>query len=309
MLENGLVAARFFHLVCAIILFGGTAFVLYSRLDVGRSERLEPLPGILATAAFGLCLSGLAWFVLTAANMAGGLRDALDRETLSSLLWETSFGLVWSVRAPLMLIIFFAMLWWRRMSGLSRRGTALVACVAATLLASLAGVGHTQVDEGFLAGLHVTADAVHLLASGAWVGGLIPLFFFLAPDRTGQVSNDEAVHILLRFSGMGYVAVAALIGSGLMNCWFLLGSPSHLINTTYGHLLLAKLGLFGLMLLLALSNRFWLVPTIAQSKTESGSKRLLARLRRQVGGELLLGLFVVGAVSMLGMLSPAIHGS
>src|SRR5215831_7579295 len=210
MLENGLVAARFFHLACAIILFGGTAFVLYSRLDVGRSDRLKPLPAILATAALGLCLSGLAWFVLTAANMAGELQDALDRETLSSLLWDTSFGLVWLVRVPLMLVIFFATLWWRRMSGLSRRETTVVACVAATLLASLAGVGHTQVDEGFLAGLHVTADAVHLLAGGAWLGGLFPLFFFLAPDRVRQVSNDEAVHILLRFSGMGYIAVAAL---------------------------------------------------------------------------------------------------
>jgi putative copper resistance protein D len=177
------------------------------------------------------------------------------------------------------------------------------------LLASLAGIGHTQVHEGVSAGVHVTADAVHLLSAGAWLGGLLPLCLFLAPDRTSQASNDEAVRVLSRFSGMGYVAVAALMASGSINSWFLIRSLSHLIDTSYGQLLLAKLGLFGLMLLLALSNRFWLVPAIAQSKTAGGSEHLLARLRRQVGGELVLGLLVVAIVSVLGMLSPAVNGS
>jgi len=36
---------------------------------------------------------------------------------------------------------------------------------------------------------------------------------------------------------------------------------------------------------------------------------LLARLRRQVGGELVLALLVVGILSVLGTLSPAVHGS
>jgi putative copper resistance protein D len=240
--------------------------------------------------------------------MSGALVDALDRETLSSVLWDTSFGLVWALRVPLMILIL-AVIWWRGMSALSRRAIALLSFLAAILLASLAGVGHTQVHEGVSAGVHVTADAVHLLAAGAWLGGLLPLCLFLAPDQTAQVSNDEAVRILSRFSGMGYVAVAVLIASGSINSWFLIGSLPHLIDTSYGQLLLSKLGLFGLMLLLALSNRFRLVPAIAQSKTATGSERLLARLRRQVGGELVLALLVVGILSVLGTLSPAVHGS
>jgi putative copper resistance protein D len=308
MLEVGLAGARFFHLACAIILFGGASFVLYARPDVGGSRRLALLPAILAAAALGALLSGLAWFVLTAANMSGALVGALDRETLSSVLWDTSFGLVWALRVPLMILIL-AVIWWRRAYALSRHAIALLSFLAAILLASLAGVGHTQVHEGVSAGVHVTADAVHLLAAGAWLGGLLPLCLFLAPDQTAQVSNDEAVRILSRFSGMGYVAVAVLTASGSISSWFLIGSLPHLIDTSYGQLLLLKLGLFGLMLLLALSNRFWLVPAIAQSKTATGSERLLARLRRQVGEELVLGLLVVGIVSVLGTLSPAVHGS
>src|SRR6266436_5094512 len=234
MLEVGLAGARFFHLACAIILFGGASFVLYARPDAGGSRRLALLPAILAAAALGALLSGLAWFVLTAANMSGALVGALDRETLSSVLWDTSFGLVWALRVPLMILIL-AVIWWRRASALSRRAIALLSFLAAILLASLAGVGHTQVHEGVSAGVHVAADAVHLLAAGAWLGGLLPLCLFLAPDRTAQVSNDEAVRILSRFSGMGYVAVAVLIASGSINSWFLIGSLPHLIDTSSGH--------------------------------------------------------------------------
>ena len=62
-----------------------------------------------------------------------------------------------------------------------------------------------------------------------------------------------------------------------------------------------KLGLFGLMLCLAASNRFWLVPALAKAATISQSDLALARLRRNI--------LVVGIVSLLGTLSPAIQGS
>jgi copper resistance protein D len=43
---------------------------------------------------------------------------------------------------------------------------------------------------------------------------------------------------------MGYVAVAVLIASGLINSWFLVGSFAALLGTLYGRLLLVKLSLF-----------------------------------------------------------------
>src|SRR3979411_1253753 len=163
MLEAGLAGARFFHLACAFILFGVAFVVLYPGPDVGESRRLALLPAILAAAALGALLSGVAWFVLTAANMSGALVGALDRETLSSVLWDTSFGLVWALRVPLMILIL-AVIWWRRASALSRHAIALLSFLAAILLASLAGVGHTQVHEGVPAGVHVTDGAGAFIA-------------------------------------------------------------------------------------------------------------------------------------------------
>jgi len=103
--------------------------------------------------------------------------------------------------------------------------------------------------------------------------------------------------------------VAALVASGLINGWFLVGSLSALIGTTYGELLLLKLGLFGLMLCLAASNRFWLVPALAKAATISQSDLALARLRRNILAEQILGVLVVGIVSLLGTLSPVIQAS
>jgi len=239
--------------------------------------------------------------------MSGALAGAFDGETLSSVLWDTDFGWMWAARVVPMLLIV-AMVWLDGSSVLSDRPIRILTVLAAILLASLAGVGHTQVHEGVPAVAHVTADAVHLLAAGAWLGGLLLLGMAMLVCRAKQLSNDDAVSALSRFSGMAYLAVAALVASGAINGGFLIGSLSALIGTSYGELLLLKLGLFGLMLCLAASNRFWLVPALAKSTTASQSDLTLARLRRHILAEQILGGVVVGIVALLGTLSPAVQG-
>jgi len=308
MLEAGLVASRLVHFTCAIILFGSAFFVLYSGPSTSGSDRLAHLlPINFRACAVGVLLSGLAWFLFTAGNMSGALAGAFDSETLSSVLWDTGFGRIWAARVVPMLLVV-AMVWSSGATMLTHRQTTLLAALATAILASLAGVGHTQAHEGVPAIVHVTADAVHLLAAGAWLGGLLPLGMIVVACRTKQLSNNEAVFALARFSGMAYLAVAALVASGAINGWFLIGSLSALIGTSYGELLLLKLGLFGLMLCLAACNRFWLVPALAKAPTAYRSDLVLARLRRHILAEQILGALVVGIVSLLGTLSPAIQG-
>lgn len=308
MLEAGLICSRFIHLTCAIILFGVAFFGLYSPLSENRPERLaRRLSVVLLGAALWSLLSGLAWFLFALGNMSGALAGAFDPEALWSVLWDTSFGRVWVARlVPAFLIV--AMVWSSGVSIFRRRPITLLVFTAAVLLASLAGVGHTQVHEGVSAIVHVTADAVHLLAAGAWLGGLVPLAMIVVSCRRKQLLDDEAVFVLSRFSGMAYLAVAALVASGSVNGWFLIGSLPALIGTGYGQLLLLKLGLFALMLCLAAANRFSLVPALAKTSTPSESDLVLARLRWHILAEQILGILVVGIVSLLGTLSPAIQG-
>jgi putative copper resistance protein D len=105
---------------------------------------------------------------------------------------------------------------------------------------------------------------------------------------------------LMRFSEMGYGAVAILIGTGLINTWYLVPSLSQLATSLYGQLLIVKLAAFALMLLLAALNRFLLVPAIAGSD----AKNTLFRLRHHVIGEQVLGIFIIALVSVLGTLAP-----
>ena len=48
----------------------------------------------------------------------------------------------------------------------------------------LGWVGHSQIEEGVAGVIHVTSDAAHLLAAGAWLGGLVPLGFILSASRS-----------------------------------------------------------------------------------------------------------------------------
>jgi copper resistance protein D len=107
---------------------------------------------------------------------------------------------------------------------------------------------------------------------------------------------------------MGYVAVATLIGSGLINSWFLVGSVSSLLQTPYGQILLGKLGLFAAMLVLAAANRFWLVPSMIETRAVASGEPSVwpGRLRTHVLGEQFLGLMILLAVGFLGTMRPAI---
>jgi putative copper resistance protein D len=62
------------------------------------------------------------------------------------------------------------------------------------------------------------------------------------------------------------------------------------------------------MLLLAVANRFWLVPLMSKIRTDAadGSAAWSARLRHHVLGEQFLGWAILLAVSILGTMEPAV---
>ena len=308
MIEVGLIVARFLHYVAVTTLAGASFFPLYAcgGVEPGTSSRWRQ--GTLLAAAIVALLSGLLWFVFSVANMSGALADVTDPEVVWSVLHDTSFGKVWTVR----MILAIAALGLASLRFASTRSNArslAMTVLAAALLISLAGVGHSQVEEGIAGIVHVVSDAAHLLAAGAWLGGLVPLVSILSFHNRDRAvpSATDLDEILMRFSGMGYVAVATLVGSGLVNSWYLVGTVTGLLTTQYGQLLLAKLALFAGMLLLAVVNRFWLVPSMSKARKDGGTPSVwTGRLRAHVLGEQLLGLTVLAIVSVLGTIQPAI---
>jgi putative copper resistance protein D len=213
----------------------------------------------LRTAGLIALVSGLSWLLFTAASMVDSLSDALKPETI---------------------VAVFAILASRGRGTFDLNPISLCVLSAASL-ASLAGVGHTQGREGIDQFVHAIADGTHLLAAGAWLGGLVPLLAALAlwPHQDARVEINMG-RLLVRFSGMGYIAMALLVGTGAVNSWYLLPSLSRLPDTLYGQVLIVKLGLFALTLLFAGMNRFWLVPRLQAGDGSAQTKESLLRLRR-----------------------------
>src|SRR6266851_2599123 len=146
-----------------------------------------------------------------------------DPEPIMLLRWRQ--GMLLAVIVPSVISIRLA-------STASPTPDWIMASLTGALLASLAGVGHSQIEEGVAGVIHVTSDAAHLLAAGAWLGGLLPLgFMLLCYGRETETARATDIdEVLLRFSGMGYIAVATLVGSGLINGWFLIGNVSGLFG-------------------------------------------------------------------------------
>ena len=141
--------------------------------------------------------------------------------------------------------------------------------VTAVYLASLAWAGHAAAGQGSERLIQIISDVVHLLAGGAWLGALPGLVFLLGSAPAMDVTAQAA----RRFSIVGMVSVGALILSGFINTWFLVGSVPALVGTGYGQLLLAKLTLVVLMVSLAAVNRLRLTPRLHGRDRES--QRLL----------------------------------
>lgn len=299
MIEAGLIATRFLHYSAVLALFGMSLFAVYAYPCSEPVTVLRWRRRALIFASLLALISGLIWFACVVASLSGDIGGIADGEVVWSVVSDTNFGKLWVLRTTLMLLLVALTLLTLAFDKLSTDVSG--ALLAGLLLASLAGQGHTQLGEGLAHAIHVSADAAHLLAAGAWLGGLLPLGVLLLVSR--RENDDQVDGVLKRFSGMGYIAVATLVGSGLLNTWFLVGSAANAF-TPYGIALVSKVILFGGMLCLAIANRFWLLPAIDKNKT---SVSLHKRLRRHVLAEQCLGFAIVLIVSVLGTLQPAVN--
>ena len=294
----GLIASRFLHYAALMILFGAACFPLYAYREGIAPPDLEAwLRRILLGATAAALITGIAWFTFTSAGMAGSLGAIFEFTTLKLVVTTTDFGRIWLPRLGLLLLAL-ALLAPQKVSANTRL---LVLGAGAIALTSIADTGHAGADNGPNSTLHITADAVHLSAAAAWIGGLFVLSFVLA-SKPSRTASDR---ILMRFSGMGYGAVALIVASGLVNSWILVGSVEALFTTPYGRWLLAKLVLFFLMVGIAAANRFWIVPNMARAADTSG---WIAKLRRHVVAEQIVGFIILAIVSVLGTLAPGIEG-
>lgn len=304
------VGIRFLLYLDLMLLFGLPLFGLYGLNGDERSQasilRLRGLT--LGLAVLGLLLS-VAGLLLLAASMTGLPVSQVDGATLKLLLTGTAPGTAWQFRAAaLMLAFLLPLMAWRR-PGLALAGVALAGGIA---LATLAWTGHGAADEGARGWVHLSADILHLMASGVWIGALAALVMLIfRPMASMSVVHLELSHrALAEFSAVGTATVAILVVTGLINSWFLVGlsNVGAMVTAFYGQLLSAKLLLFAGMLTLAAANRFRLTPALEQAITRGRIADAVGALRRSLVAEAGAAILILALVAWLGTLSPPASG-
>ncbi|WP_406387216.1 copper resistance protein CopC [Streptomyces sp. NBC_00211] len=272
------------------VLVGGAAFIL---LCWRRGAAQRPLQKLIVRAWVTLTAATLVMLVLrTPYTGSGKFADALDLNGLRAVL-ETKTGA--SLVSRLLLLgaaaLFIAVLFGayaRRTAeaadkgkrkdkskeadkegddllfGLGIGGAVVAGGIAATWALS------EHASTGIQPGIAMPADILHLLAVAAWLGGLTALL--VALHKVPGIER-EAVQ---RFSRVAFVSVVVLAVTGVYQSWRQLGSWSALTGTSYGQLLLLKVGLVAVLVGIAYVSRSW---TARLTEAPAGKAAKITRQR------------------------------
>ncbi|MFE6026222.1 copper resistance CopC/CopD family protein [Streptomyces niveus] len=267
-------AARYISYAGFILLVGGAAFVLACWQ---RGASVRPLQRLVVGG----------WVTLTAATLVllllrtpytgsgklgdmfdlGGLSDVLDTKTGAALV---SRLLLLGAAALFIAVLFGA--YAKRVTeaeseaeseqdregnaeagrakadlafGLSLGGTVVAAGIAGTWALS------EHASTGIQTGLAMPLDVLHLLAVAAWLGGLVSLLVALY-----RVPDLERAAVR-RFSRVAFTSVVVMAVTGVYQSWRQVGSWDAWTDTSYGQLLLVKIGLIAVLLGAAWFSRRW----------------------------------------------------
>jgi copper transport protein len=269
-------AARYASYAGFILLTGSAAFVL---ICWRRGASVRPLQRLVVQGWVTLAAATLAMLLLrTPYTGSGKLADAFDLGGLRDVL-ETKTGTALVSRLLLLgaAALFVSVLFGAYAKqadetaeggaqksdaekeqaardtaekkdltfGLAIGGTIVAAGIAATWALS------EHASTGIQAGLAMPLDVLHLLAVATWLGGLAALLTAL---YRGPSIERAAVRT---FSKVAFVSVVVLASTGLYQSWRQVGSWSALTGTSYGQLLLVKVGLVVVMLGVAQISRRW----------------------------------------------------
>ena len=255
--------------------------------DIAQSLDRARIAGVVVAVA-----TTLVALPIEAAAIGSGWNDGLDPAVLRAVLLDTTVGHAWQVQT----IAAFSLA--ATLALRPRWRLRATAALSALGLGALTLSGHAAMHEGWLGAAHRLNDGLHLLAGGAWLGALLPLLPILTALDHPRKRHDAGL-ALRRFSTAGHGAVALVIATGMLNTLLVLPESPLQWTTPYRRLLAAKILLVLVMTLLALVNRYVVVPRCTGDGASS-----VRTIRVVTLVEILLGAAVIGLVSVFGQLDP-----
>ncbi|WP_174847462.1 copper homeostasis membrane protein CopD [Yersinia artesiana] len=249
------VLCRFLHFLAVMLMFGisiFTALLAPDRFSSILKNRLSPL--LIFSTFLGL-VSAIGLLAIQAGMMGDGWSDTYRLSVWWAVL-GTRFGEIWQWHLGLSILSM-----WVVLLGTTRFYYQLMVGCSTLLLASLAFTGHAAMHGGVLGWIHQTNQIIHLLSTGYWLGCLPALLVCLAYTGRNDVKR-EAITTLIRFSTWGHLAVALVLATGVINSIIILRETSLTLTSVYQMLLLSKVILVLFMIVVAVINRYLIVPML-----------------------------------------------
>lgn len=228
-----LFAAKIGLYVSSLLAAGIGLHAALSIIERDRRQSALRFAGIAALLAVAL---GGAKLAIVNAQLGGSLSAAFD---------PTNFDWTWRSQASTMAVLaagagMLVVAW-------IGRAPALAIIGALGIAASFALTGHAQALER--PGIVPMMVGAHVLIATFWFGAPVSLW------PVTSLSDEDLDARLRRFSAIATLAVPMLFGLGLVLAWVLAGGIQALVTTTYGQLLLAKLGVASVILALGAANK------------------------------------------------------
>ncbi|HJM45414.1 MAG TPA: CopD family protein [Candidatus Nitrosopelagicus sp.] len=160
----------------------------------------------------------------------------------------TTFGTTWLIRMIITIIIIGLWFWIEKKNEITIKGQIPLLIASLILIATTTMMGHgasTELEAPWI------LDYAHNLLSSIWIGGVI-FFAFIALPTIAKTDNSIKEKITLslipRFSGLFIIAIGILIITGPTLLWFLDDNVASLTDSTYGKLILIKIGIAAVMI-------------------------------------------------------------
>ena len=190
-------------------------------------------------------------------------------------------------------IISGAVVGWRRIVALT-----LVVVIAASMVAQSDAIG------GPWEIAKIGATGLHVLATCAWLGGLVALAAVLIPGE----KVHELDRLIPRFSRVAQLSVATLVITGIVHALAVAGGVYQLASSRYGFVLLIKIAIFGLMLLMGNEGRKYAArAAFRQSHLQPDAPLRaggISTLAVVMGAELCIAFVILSTTSLLVMVAP-----
>ncbi|MPY24174.1 copper resistance D family protein [Shewanella sp. YLB-07] len=287
-----------------MIVMNVRSIIRQQQIDSSTGAGIDDLSGYMRKGAMiGVLAVAMNFFIQVGSFAETGLSGMWD-PMMTEILWQSSVGgsVSWRITGFVLVLVTTFM-------PVNRTGPARNSALGLLLMATLCLaysftlIGHSaDMDD-----LGKWLVALHVVAIGAWIGSLIPLW-----TMCGRLEARSLKGVMDLFGKQAIFIVAVVVITGLILLSLLFQSPGEFIDTGYGRAILTKLFIISAILAIAALHKFSLVPNLDDNASESGSlvvklsskpkqgeANSVGILKRSIGVEILIAALILTTTAVL----------